>query len=111
LKTELERSLEGFSPTKKDRRETEGGLIRLFKRQFRQFGIPFPAERDYMEWLALMRHHGAPTRLLDWTYSFFAALFFAVEEAKGESAVWGIDTKWIASQFKKKKSIFSLSSG
>jgi hypothetical protein len=55
-----------------------------------------------MEWLALMRHYGAPTRLLDWTYSFFAALFFAVEETKAESAVWALDTEWIASQFQKK---------
>jgi hypothetical protein len=48
-----------------------------------------------MEWLALMRHYGAPTRLLDWTYSFYVALFFAVEEAETESAVWALNIKWI----------------
>jgi hypothetical protein len=102
LETELERSLKKFGPTKKDRRKIEGGLVRLFKRQFRQFGVPVPAERDYMEWLALMRHYGAPTRLLDWTYSFFVALFFAVEKAKVESSVWALDTEWTASRFQKK---------
>ena len=34
-----------------------------------------------LEWLAVARHHDMPTRLLDWTESFFAAVFFAVQNA------------------------------
>ncbi len=44
-----------------------------------------------------MRHHGAPTRLLDWTYSFFVAVQFAIKLAKpnDKCAIWVIDIDWL----------------
>jgi hypothetical protein len=54
-----------------------------------------PERTNIMEWLAMMRHYGAPTRLLDWTYSFFVAVYFAVECAEGDCSVWALDAQWL----------------
>lgn len=73
-------------------------LTREFRRRYHnhRVGIPDP---DGIEWLSLMQHYGAPTRLLDFTYSFFIAAYFAMEKPCEKScphAIWAVRSKWVA---------------
>jgi len=69
----------------------EGRILRIFKRKAHQFLAQPPAHDDDFQWLALMQHHGAPTRLLDFTWSPYVAAFFALERATGDAAVWALN--------------------
>ena len=102
LQTSLECSLNNFHINLREAPRLEGGLLRRFQRQFHHFCVSSPEEQDIMEWLALMQHYGGPTRLLDWTHSFFAALYFAVEYATGKCAVWALDVNWVNRRIKEK---------
>jgi hypothetical protein len=68
----------------------ETRIRRIFRRKSHLFLDDIP-ENDELEWLALMQHHGAPTRLLDFTWSPYVAAFFALERATGDAAIWAIN--------------------
>jgi hypothetical protein len=68
----------------------ETRIRRIFERKSHLFLTESPS-RDQLEWLALMQHHGAPTRLLDFTWSPYVAAFFALERATSDAVVWGIN--------------------
>jgi len=69
----------------------EGRILRVFKRKAHQFLAQPPDANDDFQWLALMQHHGAPTRLLDFTWSPYVAAFFALERATTQAAVWALN--------------------
>ena len=63
--------------TSKSRSKYEKSLFDLFCREARAHIDPLESKWD---WLALARHYGLPTRLLDWTYNPLVALYFATEK-------------------------------
>src|SRR4051812_24341398 len=68
-------------PVTADRAIAESQLINTFKRRAHHFMVRTPLPDQEAEWLALMQHHGAPIRFLDWTRSPYVASYFAFEDA------------------------------
>jgi len=102
LKPSLERCKEKYDIPGQAMGWVEGGLIRRFKRNYYHYSSDAPDDGDYIEWLALMRHHGAPTRLLDWTHSFFIALFFALERSNTPAVVWALNESHLDTKVRKR---------
>src|SRR4051794_8101362 len=70
---------------------TEFWILHEFRRRAHILLPSAPAPECHLEWLALIQHYGGPTRLLDFTHSFYVAAFFAVENAVADAAIWGVD--------------------
>ena len=83
----------------------EDYAMREFRRRAHHYLTVVPRRDDDLEWLALMQHHGVPTRLLDWTRSSQVAAFFAGQSSNSASpfirtpaepappfVIWAVDT-------------------
>ena len=82
-------------------RGQRNSIERLMFDEFKRTSVALTDFQPQTNWdfLAIAQHHGLPTRLLDWTYSALAALWFAVEkepvEVKGKkqnAVVWMLKT-------------------
>jgi len=91
LASALSRYFRAFHLDRRAWPQQEDRILRVFKRKAHQFLAQPPATDDDFQWLALMQHHGAPTRLLDFTWSPYVAAFFALERATGDAAVWALN--------------------
>lgn len=116
LQTTLERAFEKWDVPQNKKRSAERFLLKDFIRQAHHHVTdppPYYPGIDVLEWLALMQHYGAPTRLLDWSYSHYYALFMALDRVDRtqsqtdlshdpdkrrpfrDSAIWLTNARWL----------------
>lgn len=110
LKTSLQRNCEksGYD-LRSDAPKIEENMIRQFARVYDGIDSQM-VQGDKLYCLSLMRHFGAPTRLLDFTYSRYVAIYFALEYAyedkyedkNGSAAIWCINMPELTNKVKVK---------
>jgi hypothetical protein len=95
LETSLERTCMRLYSSLEDAPTMEKTLLREFRRRLHHYSVNVPSSQEPLRWLSLMQHHGAPTRLLDWTYSIYIASYFALEHSMHDCAIWKINKEWL----------------
>jgi len=77
----------------------EARFLSEFQRGARNYLQKDEIPGHLIEWLALMQHHGAPTRLLDFSKSPFIAAYFAFEQCipfqDNESSIWAVNVNYL----------------
>ncbi len=92
LMSSLSRYLHSFVPDRASWRQREERALRIFRRKAHIYLPDAGVLDDDIRCLALMQHHGAPTRMLDFTKSPFVAAFFALNNTNRGAAVFALDT-------------------
>lgn len=96
LSHSLERIANQFSHPKDLIPSSEIKVVTEFQRRSHFYLDHTPPADSLIDWLSIIQHHGGPTRLLDFSYSFYVASFFAVSKAVSDAAVWVINRHALA---------------
>ncbi|MGO9534549.1 MAG: FRG domain-containing protein [Syntrophobacteraceae bacterium] len=93
LDTSLQRSAHIYEISPQSLTVIERIMLDRFKRTAHHFLRYSPNDEDDIEWLSIFQHHGGITRLLDFTRSFYVALFFALDFSSTDACVWCVSKR------------------
>ena len=102
LKTSLARMVEGHHPNYIDKimpASYEQRMMDEFQWKYPSYEKSYiPGSKESIEWLSLMQHYGSPTRMLDFSYSMYVAMFMAIDGSfYPKSAIWALN-KYVLSE-------------
>ena len=86
---------------RRDKIMIENILLESFIAKSHHFFKHLPDKSKKLEWLSMMQHYGAVTKLLDWSHSPFIALFFAITSSYDSFAIFQLEYKEISNQNKR----------
>jgi len=75
-------------------RALEHQAIEFFKKRAHLYGVGNNLENDMDHVVSIMQHYGCPTRLIDFTRSFYVATYFAVSDVSSQSkqySIWALN--------------------
>lgn len=100
FQTSLERTAIRYGTPSNDLPSLEKKLIERFQRAAHLYFPPtiLPTPVDWLGWMSVIQHYGGPTRLLDFTESFYCAAFFALETAERRAAIWAVNRRELESK-------------
>ena len=106
LTTAIERLLKVKSHSTYDYCSVENDMIIEFHKRHRLYSKMDVDFKDISDLLSIMQHHGAATRLLDFTKSIYIAAYFAIIENsssnKNNAVIWAVNKKILERNYTEK---------
>ena len=93
LQPKLDRILANLNNKNRfDKMSIENAMIEKCQRNSQLYLDYLPEKEDYYSWFSLIQHYGGPTRFLDFSYSPYISLYFALNGSYSENAaLWCIN--------------------
>lgn len=107
IESSLERMIKRFHPNSLVAHKIypqgyEIDMLKEFQWKYPKYEkVNIPNDDEMIEWLSIMQHYGSPTRMVDFTYSPYIALFMALDSSCGEhdASVWCLNELVLRNMF------------
>lgn len=107
IESSLERMIKRFHPNTPIAHKIypqgyEKDMLKEFQWKYPKYEkVNIPKDDEMIEWLSIMQHYGSPTRMVDFTYSPYIALFMALDSSSGEhdASVWCLNELVLRNMF------------